>query len=74
MFYSKEKYLAKLLTFLLIYSIHPHPYNNVSPQSRRHHRQMKDRSQHVASNHHVQIEELPDDYDEGAPSNANVHQ
>lgn len=49
-------------------SIHPHPYNNASPQMRRtHHRQMKDRSQHVNNHqHHVQIEELPDDYDDGA--------
>lgn len=64
-------WIFKIDFVLFICSIHPHPYNNASPQSRRaHSRQMKDRS-HTASHpqHHVQIEELPDDYEEVAASN-----
>lgn len=50
-------------------SIHPHPYS-VSPSGRRHHRSMKGKSTQPNHQSYVQIEELPDDYDEGATSNA----
>lgn len=51
-----------IFTFLScsISSIHPHPYNSTS---RRGHRSMKGKSQPQPT-HHVQIEELPPDYDE----------
>lgn len=52
-----------------ISSIHPHPYN-ASP--RRSHHQQRGMKGHTAQTmqpqHHVEIEELPDDYDEGAAS------
>lgn len=71
--------IAYLYFVLFCFSIHPHPYNNASPQMRRtHHRQMKDRSHQHTNNyqqqqpqHHVQIEELPDDYDDSVTPKKN---
>lgn len=64
------------ICLFVCFSIHPHPYN-VSPQSRRNHsRQMRDHrtQQHIHQQpqpqHHVQIEEIEDDYEEATPSTA----
>lgn len=51
---------ATFSLYCSIFSIHPHPYNSTA---RRGHRSMKGKSQPQPT-HHVQIEELPPDYDE----------